>query len=208
MSAEMFATAIARAPTGGLALASDPSGSTRSDGVQEAVAAFHTRVAPRILVTGFVIGAVFLLFHVLIPSDRPPTSGQPPQCRLAIDDVVIVPEQGRIALDIRVRNTGSSILNLTRAEVHILERVYLQIPSHITRDYNVAIEGNFISIKGAHNSTPISQAVPKDDVDRFVLHLGFLDDQPCGFKAEVILMYNGECVAVSKPIDFSTLRQR
>jgi hypothetical protein len=201
---ETIATAIARAkgnvlhtamlhdalrdlPAAGLAFAPDPSGTPKSDHVQEAVAAFHPKIAPKVLVAGFGIGATFLLLRLLVPSDRPP-SDQAPQCRLAIDDVVIASEQGRVALDVRVRNA--------------------EMPSESTGDYKVPIDGNFIPIKDAHNSTPISQAIPKDDVDRFVLHLGFFDDRPCRFKAEVILMYNGECVAASKPINFSTPRQR
>jgi hypothetical protein len=68
--------------------------------------------------------------------------------------VVIASEQGRVALDIRVRNAGATVLNLTRAEVPILKAQYSAIPSEVTGDYKVPIDGNFIPIKDAHDSTP------------------------------------------------------
>jgi hypothetical protein len=61
--------------------------------------------------------------------------------------VVIASEQGRVALDVRVRNAGATVLNLTRAEVHILEAQCpqsLEMPSESTGDYKVPIDGNFI----------------------------------------------------------------
>jgi len=120
---------------------------------------------------------------------------QNPSCGLLqIDDVIAKSEGGRIVLDIRVRSSGRTVVNITRADVHILRgmnppQVHHACPS--SADYDVPIIAE-------HNSIPVSHIVHENEVDRFVLHLVF----DCRYKltAEIVLTYNGDCTSISMPI--------
>ena len=68
--------------------------------------------------------------YFLTLSGAPPTTSARLQDEsewLHVDDVIVVTAKRHIELDVRLRNTGSSVVNLTRAHLHILGRCWSRL---------------------------------------------------------------------------------
>jgi hypothetical protein len=117
---------------------------------------------------------------------------------LAIDDVIVRQEDERVDLDVRVRNAGRSVVNLTEATVVILERMpYASI--------YVESAGYDLVIDDEKNSVSIAHVLQHNEVDRFTLRLGFPKwNTSCGFAAKLVLRYNGDEEVESKKFAFSS----
>jgi len=117
---------------------------------------------------------------------------------LIIDDVIVGKKRKCIRLDIRIRSASERIINITRADVHILQRLPCMSVFKSSADYDMIIDAE-------HNMTPVSHVLRSNEVDRFVLSLGFSKyNTSCLFSAEIILLYNGNCNAISKAVEFDS----
>ncbi|MFW3464517.1 hypothetical protein ACN24M_39095 [Streptomyces microflavus] len=117
---------------------------------------------------------------------------------LLIDDVLPDKRADHVVLDIRIRNSGTAVVNVTRATVRILDRRKFLAAYHPTADYELLIEGDTSQRSVAHY-------LKADDVDRFTLTLGFAPGQQgVQFTAEVVLDFNGGESAVSAPFTFDS----
>lgn len=118
--------------------------------------------------------------------------------QLSIDDVIVEKEAGSVRLDVRVRNTGSSTINITRACVVILERVAYAGFYEASATYDLLISGE-------RNSTAVAHALTAGEVDSFLLRLSFSrGNESCGFKAKLELTYNGGLIAEFGEFRFSS----
>lgn len=119
--------------------------------------------------------------------------------KLAIDDIIVSKKTGYLGLDVRVRNSGHKAINITRADLHILERMPFAASYKPSASYDLLVEGE-------HNIIPIAHIIQPSEVDSFILKVGFSKfNTSCGFRAELILHYNGQYVANSSEISFSSV---
>lgn len=118
---------------------------------------------------------------------------------LRIDDVIVHTAGNHIELDVRIRSTSAETVNITRADVEIVERnAYASIPV-TSAEYDLIIAGE-------HNEVAVAHFLLKGEVDRFSLKLGFAPyNQSCGFRAKLHLRYNGNKVASYEDIVFESL---
>lgn len=103
---------------------------------------------------------------------------------LVIDDVIVEHRRRHVDLDVRVRNTGRSVINITRANLHILERVTAwpsqKFPPHMILRLMVRMV-----------RLQLQQKLQFDEVDRFAIKVGFTGrNMSHQFTAELILTYN------------------
>lgn len=117
---------------------------------------------------------------------------------LVIDDVQIDQRPDQVVLDIRVRNEGERAADITRAAIKILAREEFLTAYAPTAHYDLLVDGDYAEIGVAHFVKP-------DDVDRFTLSLGFAEEElGCVFTAELVLRFNRDHIAVSKPFTFNS----
>jgi hypothetical protein len=117
---------------------------------------------------------------------------------LVIDDVQIDRRPDQVVLDIRVRNEGERAVDITRAAVRILAREEFLTAYAPTAHYDLLVDGDYNEVGVAHHVKP-------DDVDRFTLALGFVEQElGCVFTAELVLRFNRDHVAVSKQFTFNS----
>jgi hypothetical protein len=117
---------------------------------------------------------------------------------LAIDDVIAKNKSNHVRLDIRVRNGGSAVLNLTRATVTIIEREPAAAAYAPSASYN-------LEITGEHNEIAISHRLAPGEVDGFHLRLGFPPyNTSCFFRARLSIRYNGDMSTTSAPFSFAS----
>lgn len=117
---------------------------------------------------------------------------------LHVDDVLIEQGKENIKLDVRVRNSGKGVVNLTRADLHILERRPYPAVYRPSASYDLLLADT-------HNVIPIAHTLQLNEVDRFIIRVGFTEwNTSCGFTAQLILHYNGKFTAMSKPFRFSS----
>jgi hypothetical protein len=120
---------------------------------------------------------------------------------LSIDDVIVRNSRDHVELDVRLRNAGGEVVNVTRAEIDVIERVPYAAAYKASAHYDMQIDG-------VHASKPISHVLRPGEVDSFVLRLGFTKfNTSCGFKATVSLVYNRDQRATSAPIAFESVFQ-
>ena len=117
---------------------------------------------------------------------------------LVIDDVIIRESLNNIEMDIRLRNRGVKVINITKTNLHILSRTPLMGAYVPSAYYNLLVEGE-------DNFVPVAHILKSQEVDNFVLSVGFSEyNTSCGFVGELILHYNGNCKAVSKQLSFAS----
>lgn len=117
---------------------------------------------------------------------------------LLVDDVIVTKQREHILLDVRVRNTGTSVVNITRADLHILKRVPYAAIYRPSASYDLLLEGD-------HNVIGLAHVLRSNEVDRFTIRVGFTElNTSCGFEAQLILRYNGDAQAVSPLFSFSS----
>jgi Alpha/beta hydrolase family len=117
---------------------------------------------------------------------------------LQIDDIIVKKGMTNVVLDVRIRNSSSAVANLTRANVRIVSREAYAASYKPSASYDVLIEE-------VDNSIAISHVLQPNEVDNFVLRLGFTEfNTSCGFIAELVITYNKYYTATSDPISFSS----
>lgn len=117
---------------------------------------------------------------------------------LSIDDILVKKASAHIELDVRLRNVGTVIVNITRVDLHVLERMPYMAVYQPSASYDLLLEGT-------HNVIAVAHVLAPNEVDRFTIRVGFSKyNTSCGFKAELIFVYNGDERAVSKPFHFSS----
>lgn len=118
-----------------------------------------------------------------------------PQPSLWIDDVHVEALAGSLRIDVRLRNAGSSVIHVTRADLHVLksEETMTFVPSSATYP---------LTLNGDHNEREVSHELAPGKVDRFLLEVGLRS--ACRGRAEIILRYNRDQTACSAPFDFSS----
>jgi hypothetical protein len=118
-----------------------------------------------------------------------------------IDDVIVRKSGNHVELDVRLRNVGGSVANVTRAELDVLERTPATGSYKRSASYELLLDGN-------HLSTAIAHVLQPDEVDSFVLRLGFTKfNTMCFFRATITLRYNGDEIALSKHFLFDSCFQ-
>jgi len=122
-----------------------------------------------------------------------------PTCNeLSIDDVIVTKKAAGVQLDVRVRNRSPLTVNITRASVHILNRRPAPSVYKPSAEYQLLITGN-------DNDVVVSHALRPNEVDNFLLVLGFTPfNSACSFEARLALMYNGSCSASSPSLSFDS----
>jgi len=124
---------------------------------------------------------------------------------LAIDDVVVHANESALDLDVRLRNTGTDVVNVTRAYVDRRGAVTCRE----CRGCGMAGRGYGWSARYRLNlaesdMVSVNHRIEPGDVDAFVLSLR---DEPCWYRAELYLRYNASCWARSEAfkVDFRRL---
>jgi hypothetical protein len=118
-------------------------------------------------------------------------AGDPPS--LVVDDVFVEPRGDHMVLDVRIRNAGPEVVNVTRADVHVLQRDEMLSAYRASAIYQVML-------KDEHNVVAVGHALQPGEVDAFRIEVGFTSNC-CGL-AEVILQYNGDRQARSRELRF------
>ncbi|HBH72377.1 MAG TPA: hypothetical protein DDY43_02825 [Synechococcales bacterium UBA10510] len=117
---------------------------------------------------------------------------------LNIDDVIVNKASAHVELDVRLRNAGTVPVNITRADLHVLDRVPYAAAYQPSASYDLLLEDT-------HNVIAVAHVLQPNEVDRFIVRVGFSKyNTSCGFEAELVLSYNGNNRAVSQPFRFSS----
>lgn len=123
---------------------------------------------------------------------------------VVIDDVFTNKENDEISLDVRIRNSGSRVVNITRAIVFVLsdEQKSKEIPIHeryIASD-NYKKKGHFSAGK---NVFAVAHKLNPGEVDRFIIQ-GKTNNQKTLFRGFIKLIYNGVCSTEEKEFLYAT----
>jgi hypothetical protein len=118
---------------------------------------------------------------------------------MVIDDVVVRQGSSHVELDIRVRNPENYVVNITRADLNVIERMPYAAMYKESASYDLLLEGE-------HNSIPVAHVLQSNEVDRFIIKVGFTSyNTSCGFRARLILNYNKDQTATSEPFTFESV---
>ncbi len=118
---------------------------------------------------------------------------------MTIDDVIVEQRQNHVELDIRIRNQGKSVVNVSRACIHILQREAAMSAYAPSAEYD-------LQIADTENVVAIAHQLKPGEVDRFILKLGFSEyNTSCFFRAKLFLTYNRDKQAVSDPFNMTSL---
>jgi len=110
---------------------------------------------------------------------------------MIIDDVLVRQGSNNVELDIRVRNPEAFVINITRADLHVIDRVPYAAAYKESASYDLLLERE-------HNNISIAHVLQTNEVDRFVIRVGFTShNTSCGFTGELILYYNKDQTATS-----------
>ena len=110
-----------------------------------------------------------------------------------------VPRSRSLGSDGRLRNAGKSLVNITRADLHVLERLPYAGAYKASASYDLLLEGD-------HNITAVAHALKPHEVDRFDIRVGFTSyNTSCGYTAELILHYNSDRRVSSRPFTFESV---
>ncbi|MFF3334986.1 hypothetical protein ACFYWX_36515 [Streptomyces sp. NPDC002888] len=128
--------------------------------------------------------------------DAPPAP--PDGAEVVIDDVLVDQRHDSVVLDVRVRNSGVRAANITRTVVRIVERQRFLTAYAPSAQYDLLIDGD-------HNEGGVAHGLGPDEVDRFLLTLGFAE-QEIGhmFTAELIVHFNRDRTSTSKRFTFDS----
>lgn len=111
---------------------------------------------------------------------------------VVIDDVIV--EYGKedhlTLLDVRVRNAGKSVANLTRANIRIFERY-----DHPTMGVYKPSASYDIRISQDDNEVAIAHKLEPGEIDRFILRVE--ENHDVSYLARLEILYNKELVAKS-----------
>ena len=117
---------------------------------------------------------------------------------MVIDDVIVRNGRDHVELDVRVRNPENAVANITRAELIILERIPFAAVPKVSASYDLLL--------GEQNSIAVAHVLKVDEVDRFVIRVGFtLFNTSCFFSVKLALRYNQDRVAESEPFGIESL---
>jgi hypothetical protein len=131
-------------------------------------------------------------------SDLGPASSTSTAAAVIIDDVLVSQEHRCVVLDVRVRNTGAVVANLTRVAVRILDRESYLVVYAPSADYDLLVDGDDGEIGVRHSLMP-------DEVDNFLVKLGFAEAEfGQVFTAELGVRYNGDQFAKHQPLVFDS----
>lgn len=60
-------------------------------------------------------------------------------------------------------------------------------------------------VRSDYNEIDIAHVLAPDEVDWFIVRVGFANYAGCFIRAELLLKYNGEHLAVSQPFELASL---
>jgi len=131
-------------------------------------------------------------------ADAPDERETQAEAHLAIDDINVRKGGSNVELNVRLRNAGSAVANVTRAVVDIVDRQPAAAAYQPSASYDMLIDG-------PQNSIPVAHVLQANEVDSFVLRLGFTKfNTSCWFTATLSLRYNGDLEAESRPFSFDS----
>jgi hypothetical protein len=117
---------------------------------------------------------------------------------MVIDDVIVRKGRGSVELDVRVRNPEDGVVNITRADLVVLERTPFAAVPEVSASYDLLL-------KGEHNSIAVAHVLKANEVDRFVIKVGFtLYNTSCWFRVKLSLRYNQDQTAESEPFGITS----
>ena len=122
-----------------------------------------------------------------------------PESDLYIDDVIVSKSHNHINLDVRLRNAGKAVVNVTRADLHVLGRVPYAAAYQASASYDLLLESE-------NNSIAVAHVLQPNEVDRFNVRVGFTRfNTSCHFEAELILHFNNDRRVASQPFTLESL---
>jgi hypothetical protein len=117
---------------------------------------------------------------------------------MVIDDVIVKKRRRCIELDIRIRNPGENVANITRADLDVIERMPALAISKESASYDLLLADD-------HNSIPVAHVLRSNEVDRFKIRVGSTSfNLSCYFEVQLILHYNQDQSAISEPFSFES----
>ena len=115
---------------------------------------------------------------------------------MVIDDVIVRKGSGYVELDIRIRNPGDCVVNITRADLDVTVTAAAAGAYKPSAFYDLLVEGK-------HNSIPVAHVLQSNEVDSFVVRVGFAPNYSSHtFQAQLTLRYNQDQAATSVPFTF------
>jgi hypothetical protein len=147
-----------------------------------------------------VIGALIVAWVTLHQRKlKPEPSPGEEWLHVHVDDVLVEQGETNIKLDVRVRNSGKGVVNFTRAELLIYERLpYLEV-IRPTAVYSLLLADT-------HSEISIAHVLQPNEVDRFIIRVVFAEwnTSDYGFMGQLFLDYNGEFTAESGFFEISS----
>ncbi|MGW0846931.1 hypothetical protein ACWD26_43820 [Streptomyces sp. NPDC002787] len=129
-----------------------------------------------------------------VAAQRVPVNG----ADVVVDDVLVDRLYDRVVLDVRVRNAGDQVANITRAVLRIIKRRRFLAAYAPSARYDLLIDGD-------HNECAVAHRLAPDEVDGFLLTLGFAEQEiGTSFTAELSLLFNRDRTATSQHIEFDS----
>ncbi|MEU6804733.1 hypothetical protein [Streptomyces neyagawaensis] len=117
---------------------------------------------------------------------------------VVVDDVLVDRMYDRVVLDVRVRNAGTQVANITRAVLRITKRRRFLAAYAPSARYDLWIDGD-------HNECAVAHHLAPAEVDGFLLTLGFAEREiGTSFTAELSLLFNRDRTATSQTIEFDS----
>jgi hypothetical protein len=117
---------------------------------------------------------------------------------MIIDDVIVRKCSDHVELDVRVRNPQNYAVNITRADLDVIEREAAASAYKPSASYDLLLASE-------HNSIPVAHVLQANEVDSFVIRVGFTPfNSGCGFRAQIVLHYNQNLTATSTSFTFGS----
>ena len=135
-----------------------------------------------------IVSGIFILASAIIQSSDIFNSQEMTDSSVKIIDISINDTNRPVMLDFKLRNTGTQIAYITRAEFHVNKVWFFQypfLPSMVPTSWTYDIELPPIN-KSYIKIMSISQAIRPNDVDRFSFRVGTNDPSDIGNAGEYI----------------------
>lgn len=117
---------------------------------------------------------------------------------ILIDDVVVGKAKNHVVLDVRLRNAGQAVANITRLNLHVLNRVPYAATYSPSASYDLLLSD-------IDNTISVSHALRPEEVDNLLVKVGFTKyNTSCGFETRLELYYNKDQKAIFENVSFSS----
>lgn len=118
---------------------------------------------------------------------------------MVIDDVIVRQGSNNVELDVRVRNPEDHVVNITRADLDVIQRDPFEAFYTPSASYDLLLSDE-------RNSIPVAHVLQSNEVDRFLIRVGFTSfNTSCWFEAQLTLHYNQKETVTSEPFSFTSL---